>query len=244
MIRLILIGIFMIIFFLLSIPAFLIEWLIGKINPHARDISSLRIVQWAFKTIRFLGGTKTTVIGYDRIPKNEAVLFIGNHRSYFDIVIAYSVMPGLTGFVSKKEIDRVPILRTWMKLLYCPFLDRKNIKEGLKTILQGIEYIKAGISIVIFPEGTRNTMEHGMISFKEGSLKIAEKSGCKIIPMVQNNTAGCFEKQFPKVRSAHTVLEFGEPIDLKALEKEERKFPGLYVQKVVEEIYERNQKLV
>lgn len=74
MIRTLLIIIFLIIFFIISIPLFLIEWLIGKFNPHAKDISSLRIVQTAFKIIRFIGGIHTTVIGYENIPKDKPVL--------------------------------------------------------------------------------------------------------------------------------------------------------------------------
>ena len=86
MIRLIFVVLFLVVFLILSIPVFLIEWLIGKVNPRARDISSLRIVQAAFKVIAFLSGCHVTVIGEENIPK-EAALFIGNHRSYFDIVI-------------------------------------------------------------------------------------------------------------------------------------------------------------
>ena len=82
MIRLIFVALFLVIFLILSIPVFLIEWLIGKVNPHARDISSLRIVQGAFYVIAFLSGCHVTVKGMENVPKDEAVLYIGNHRSY------------------------------------------------------------------------------------------------------------------------------------------------------------------
>lgn len=241
--RLILVALFLLIYFIASIPLFGIEWIIGKFNKRAKDISSLRIVQFGFKAILFISGTKTTVIGYDNIPKGEPVLFVGNHKSFFDVIISYSIMPDLTGFVAKKEIEKVPFLRTWMRYLYCLFLDRDNLKEGLKTILQGIEYIKQGVSIVIFPEGTRNSSDDDMFPFKEGSLKFAEKSGCKIIPMVQNNTAECFEKHLPWIKKAHTVLEFCEPIDINALEKDDRKHLAAYVQNIIAEVYRKNKKL-
>ncbi len=244
MIRFILAVSFIVIFLIASIPVFLVELIIGKFNRKARDFSSLRMVQFALKVVLLISGTKTTVIGMENIPKDEPVLFVGNHRSLFDIIIVYSRMPNLTGFVSKKELKKIPLLSTWMWFLYCLFLDRKNIKEGLKTILKGIEYVKQGISIVIFPEGTRNTRENGMLPFKEGSLKFAEKTGCKIIPMVQNNTESCFEKQLPRIRKCHTVLEFCEPIDIKSLSKQDQKFLGAYVQKIMENKYEENRKLV
>ena len=244
MIRFVLAICFVVFFLITSLPVFLVELIIGKFNRKKRDYSSLRIVQFAFKVLLFISGTKTKVIGYDKIPKDEAVLFVGNHRSFFDVVIAYAKMPNLTGFVSKKELAKVPLLSTWMRLLYCLFLDRHDIKAGFKTILQGIEYIKSGISIVIFPEGTRNTMENGMLPFKEGSLKFAEKTGCKIIPMVQNNTEKCFESQFPRIRKTHTVLEFADPIDISTLTKEEKKFLGSHVQRIMEDIYEKNKKMI
>lgn len=243
MIRTLLIIIFLIIFFIISIPLFLIEWLIGKFNPHAKDLSSLRIVQAAFKIICFIGGIHTTVIGYENIPKDRPVLFIGNHRGFFDTIISYSMMPGITGFVAKKEIEKVPLLSVWMRYLHCLFLDRANIKEGLKTILKGIDEVKAGISMVIFPEGTRNKGD-GIMPFKEGSFKIAEKSGCLIIPMVQNNTSAAFEDHLPFIRRTHTIIEFGTPIDLNTLSKEDRKAIGVYTHSIMLKMYEKNQSLV
>ena len=242
MIRLILIVIFLIIFFILSIPAFFIEWLIGKCNRRARDISSLRIVQGAFKIILFLAGTKVTVIGEEHVPKDAPVLYVGNHRGFFDILITYSRCPDLTGFVSKKEIEKVPLLSTWMKYLYCLFLDRNDIKEGLKTIMQGIEYVKRGISIFIFPGGTRSH-SNTMLPFKEGSLKIAEKSGCPIIPVAMVHTSEIFEDQFPFIKKTHVVLEYGAPIYPKELDKEDRKFLGAYTQKIIQEMVTKNAQL-
>lgn len=243
MIRFILVVIFLIMYGIFSLFALPIEWLIGKINKRAKDRSSLRIVQGAFKIVRFLSGAKTTVIGLERIPKDEPVLFVGNHQSYFDIIISYSLMPRLTGYVAKKEIEKIPLLRTWMKYLYCLFLDRDDIREGMKTIVQGIEYIKNDISVAIFPEGT--TSKDGvLLPFHEGSLKFAEKSGCKIVPMVQNNTRFLWEMQKPKIRKTHTVLEFCEPIDVKELSKEERKHLGSHVKQIIEAVYTKNEELV
>lgn len=98
--------------------------------------------------------------GLENIPTDRAVLYVGNHRSYFDIVMGYMTVPRLTGFIAKKEMIKIPLLNRWMDRMNCLFLDRSNIKEGLKTILAGIEKIKGGISMWIFPEGTRNPGEN------------------------------------------------------------------------------------
>ena len=114
MIRSLLIVILIVAFLILSIPILIVEWIIGKFNPYARDISSLRIVQFMFKLILFVAGTKVTVIGEDRIPKDTPVLYVGNHRSYFDIVMGYTTVPAPTGFIAKKEMIGIPLLSQWM----------------------------------------------------------------------------------------------------------------------------------
>lgn len=244
MARFICIVIFLVLFLILSIPVFFIEWIIGKFNREKRDYSSLRIVQWGFRMILKVTRVKVTVIGEENIP-DEAVLFIGNHRSFFDILLTYTRCKRLTGYVAKKEMEHIPLLSTWMRYLYCLFLDRENPKEGLKTILQAIEYIKKGISICIFPEGTRNTGEElSMLPFKDGAFKIATKTNCAIIPISMNNTCAIFERQFPKIRKVHVVIEYGSPIYPNELGKEEKKHIGNYVQGIIQETIQKNAPLV
>ncbi len=185
--RTVLVVLFVFFFLVLTIPVMFVEWIIGKFNPDVKDRSSIKIVQWAFRCVLFLSGTKITVIGEENVPKDEPVLYIGNHRSYFDVVITYARTPGLCGYISKKEIERIPLLNIWMRYLHCLFLDRDNIKEGLAVILAAVNKVKNGISICIFPEGTRNDTEEDFLPFHSGSLKIAEKGGCAIVPMALNH---------------------------------------------------------
>ena len=226
------------IFLVLSIPVFLIEWIIGKFSPKARDISSLRIVQAGFKIIIWMSGIKLTVKGEENVPKDTAVLYIGNHRSYFDIVLTYARCPGLTGYVAKKEMLKIPLLSRWMKFLHCQFLDRSDIREGLKTILAAAEEIKNGVSIMIFPEGTRSTNESelDMLPFHEGSFKIATKTGCPIIPVAISGSSAAFEDHIPRVFPAHVTIEYGKPVYPKDLSREEQKFLGRRVQGTIAEM--------
>lgn len=239
MIRFIFVALFLILYLICSIPIFLVEWIIGKISPQARDISSLRIVQWGFKRILSITGVEVTVIGEENIP-DEAVLFIGNHRSYFDILLTYSQCPDLTGYVAKAEMLKYPLLRDWMKRLYCLFLDRSDMRAGMQMILTGIDYIKKGISICIFPEGTRSK-DGKMLPFKEGSMKMATKTGCPIIPIAISNSAQIWEAHFPKMKPAHVVVEYGAPIYPKELSKEEQKFIGAYTQQKIQEMLDSHQ---
>lgn len=244
MIRFLLVVLFLFLYLLLGIPVLGIEWIIGKFNKNLSDYQSLRLVQWAFNVILKISGVEVTVIGEENVP-DEPVLFIGNHRSYFDILLTYSRCKRLTGYVAKKEMLRYPLLRDWMKRLYCLFLDRENPKEGLKTILQAIDYEKNGISICIFPEGTRNDGEElSMFPFHNGSFKIAEKSGCAIVPISLNNTVSIFEAHLPFIRKTHVVLEYGKPIYMKDMDKETKKHIGEYCQNIIQETINKNQALV
>lgn len=231
---------FAVLFLILSIPVLFVEWIIGKFNKQAADISQLRNVQWAFRVILFICGTKLTVIGEENVPKDQPVLYVGNHKSYFDIIITYARCPRLTGYIAKDCIAKVPLLSTWMRRLHCLFINREDVKEALKTILAGIDNIKNGISMCIFPEGTRNTTEELLLPFKEGSFKMAEKTGCPIVPMAISGSADILENHFPKVKSTHVVLEYGKPIYPNELDKETKKKIGHYCQNVIAEMLEKN----
>ena len=242
--RLIIILLFVVLFLIISLPIQFVEWIIGKLNPDLKTRSSLAIVNWAFRVIIFFAGTKVTVIGDENVPTDRAVLYIPNHRSYFDIILTYVRVPRPTGYIAKKEMERIPSLSQWMRNLHCLFLDRENIKEGLKTILTAIEKIKSGISICIFPEGTRNTESDELLPFHDGSFKIAEKSGCPIIPVTINNSAAVFEDHLPWIRKAHVIIEYGSPIEVSQLSKEEKRNLSQTVRTIISETYKKNKELV
>lgn len=246
MIRFILVCITVIGYLILSIPILIVEWIIGKFSPMTKEISSLRIIQAVFRFILWLTGVKVTVIGEENVPKDSPVLYIGNHRSYFDILLTYSRCPIRTGYVAKKEMERFPLLSNWMRNLHCLFLDRKDLKQGLKTILTAVEKVKSGISICIFPEGTRNKAENelDMLPFHEGSFKIATKAKCPIIPIAMNNTAQMWEAHFPAMKPCHVILEYGKPIYPESLDREDQKHLGAYTQNIIKEMIKKNQGLI
>lgn len=244
MIRLILVAVFLVLFLVCSIPLLIAEWMIGHFNMDFKNRSSLAIVKWAFNVILFLTGVKVTVLGEENVPKDQAVLYVANHRSYFDILLTYVRVPRITGYVSKIEVQRVPLLRNWMRNLHCLFLDRKDIKQGLQTILAGIDKLKSGISMCIFPEGTRNKENDTFLPFHGGSFKLAEKSGCPIIPIALNNVADIFEDHSPKIKKTHVVIEYGKPIYPNQLDKETKKNLAGYVSDQIKDMYFKNKALV
>ena len=243
MIRTILVLLFLLCFFIISIPLYLIEAIIGHFDIHKKERSSFVIVTTALKIIIWLSGIHLIVKGQEKVPKDQAVLYVSNHRSYFDIVTLYPLTNNTTGFVAKKELERIPFIRRWMRYMNCQFLDRENIKEGLKTILNCIATVKGGCSVCIFPEGTR-TPGDDMLEFKEGSFKIAEKSGCAIIPLSLNNTIEIFEAHLPRIKKTHVIIEYGAPIYPNDLDRETRKLLDTYVSDIIRETIRKNAALV
>lgn len=222
-------------------------WIIRKFAPHTADICQLRIVQFILKGVGFLAGARTTFIGEENVPKDEAVLYVANHRSMVDIVLTYAKCPGLTGYIAKDGVNKVPALRAWMKRLHCEFLNRDDIKQGLNVILSAIDKVKNGISIFIFPEGTRNRDKDDsttLLPFKDGSFKIAQKTGCKIIPVAITGTNKIFEDQFPWARKGKVIIEYGEPITFKELSPEDQKHIGLYFQNKIHDMLVEHTKMM
>ena len=245
MIRLIFVALFVVLFLIIGIPVLGIEWLIGKVSKKTMDYSSLRLVQWAFNMIIKLAGIELTVIGEENISEGP-VLYIGNHRSFFDILLTYVLCPNVTGYVAKKEMERYPLLSNWMRNLYCLFLDREDIKQGLKTILQAADYVKSGISVCIFPEGSRNKNadETDMLSFHDGSFKIATRAKSPIIPIAISNSANIWEANFPKMSPTHVVIEYGKPIIPSELDRDTQRHLGAYTQNIIKEMLIKNKELV
>ncbi len=244
MIRYILVATTVVLFLILSIPALIVEWIIGKFNQDLKSRSSLAIVLCAFRMCLWISGVKVTTIGLERVPRDQAVLYVGNHRSAWDILLTYVRVVRPTGYISKLEMDKWPLLNLWMRNLHCLFLDRKDLRQGLKVILTSIERIKSGISVCVFPEGTRSKEPDEFLPFHDGSFKIAEKSKCPIVPMTINNANAMFEDQFPRVKPAHVVIEYGEPILMSELDPEDKKHIGTYVQNIIKTTYFKNKELV
>ncbi|MCR4754881.1 MAG: 1-acyl-sn-glycerol-3-phosphate acyltransferase [Lachnospiraceae bacterium] len=235
MIRLILAALFLVVFLILSLPVQLVLWLISFKWPKFPDKVSYPLVGWAFRVLEFLVGSKLTVIGLDRVPRDTPVLYIGNHRSFFDTVFTYSRIVRPTIYLAKMGTKKVPGLNIWMYIMHCIFLDRDNIKQGLQCILKCIDLVNDGYSVTIFPEGTRNHNEGTLMPFHEGSFKVATKTGIPIVPIAISGSGDVFEDHLPWIKKTNVKIEYLEPIYIDRLEPEEKKHIGAYTRSKIAE---------
>ncbi len=167
---------------------------------------------WA-KTLVELTDTKVNIIGEDNIPKDEAVLFVSNHQGNFDIPILLGFINKPKAFVAKEELRKLPLLRTWMEYMNCIFLNRSNNRESIKAIKQGINNLKQGYSMVIFPEGTRSK-DGNLGEFKPGALKLATKSKCRIVPVTINGSKNIMTKGSFIIKPAEVEVIISKPMEI------------------------------
>lgn len=244
MIRFIIIFVCVVLFLIVSLPIQFVLFIIGKFNPEIKGRVSLAIVGWAFRCVKVISGVDLTVIGEENVPKDRPVLYISNHRSYYDVILTYYRVPRQTGYIAKDVMARIPSFSRWMRYMHCLFLDRSDIKKGMQTIKDAIDLINNGISVHVCPEGTRNKTDEPLQEFHKGTFKIAERTGCTIIPVTINNSESIYEKQRPRIVPSKVILEYGKPIETAGLTRDEKKQLCENVREIILETYLKNQKLL
>ncbi|QAA34525.1 lysophospholipid acyltransferase family protein [Clostridium manihotivorum] len=174
--------------------------------------------KWAASHVR-MSGARVKVHGEDNIPKDVPVVFISNHQSNFDIALFMSYINKPKGYISKVEIKKVPLLRTWMEYMDCVFIDRHNLRKSAQSIVEGVKILKKGHSLVIFPEGTRS--KGGPLGeFKAGSFKLATKAKVPIVPVTISGSYKLMEANGNKIKPADVEVFIHPAIETANLSKE------------------------
>lgn len=176
--------------------------------------------KWAMSHIK-MSGARVKIYGEENIPTEGPVVFISNHQSNFDIALFMSYINKPKGYISKIEIKKVPLLRTWMEYMDCVFIDRANLRKSAQSIVEGVNILKKGHSLVIFPEGTRS--KGGPLGeFKAGSFKLATKAKVPIVPVTIKDSYKLMEANRNMIKPADVELYIHPPIETAALSKEEQ----------------------
>ncbi len=189
------------------------------------------VIDWA-KYCVDATGAQVEVTGIENVPTDRSVVYIGNHQGIFDIPLLLGYIPYQKAFIAKIEILKIPMISDWMKLMKCVFLDRKNPRQSVEAMHQGMENVKNGYSMVIFPEGTRN--KGGPVKeFKPGSFKLAFQSGADVVPVTIDGTWKLYEEH-KKINPAKIKLTIHPAVKTEGLSKDELRDIPAQVQKIVE----------
>ena len=207
-------------------------------NDFAKEIARI----WG-RFFLWLSGSKVEVIYKDREAfdaiKDQPVVLVANHQSNMDIPLVLGYFPIPVGFVAKKEMKTWPIMGLWMKKIGCVFLDRKNPREGIKSIKEAAENIRKGYSVVIFPEGTRSA-DGEIGEFKKGSFKLAIDTNVNIIPITIEGTIDVHRKgTFMVNKNPNVKIIVDKPIDISTFERAEKKELSEKVRKIIVDNYRK-----
>lgn len=162
---------------------------------------------------------EVTVIGEEKLPADQAVCFIANHQSNFDIPVLLGYINKPMTFVAKVELAKVPLLADWMRMLQCTFIDRKSPRASIQAIHDAADGIKRGYSQMIFPEGTRSRGGPHR-EFKAGSFKLAYMAEAVIVPVTIDGTYHLLEEK-GKLSKGKVTVTIHDPIATKGMSKEE-----------------------
>lgn len=181
----------------------------GKIAE--RDaLATPEVIRWANALLK-VAGCKVERIGGEHLIKDRPVLYVSNHQGNFDIPILLGTIPGSKGFVAKDSIEKMPLVSKWMKHIHCVFMNRENLRQSAAAINEGIKNLKAGYSMVIFPEGTRS-LDGELLEFKPGALKLGTKPAVPIIPITIDGSIHMMPKGSIAIKPSKVRVVIHPPI--------------------------------
>ena len=160
---------------------------------EATEYSAKSIYLWSKFTINIIG-MNIKVVGKENIPK-DACVFVGNHTSILDIPVIFYSADRHIGFISKKEVLKVPVLSYWLERDKCIALDRQNPRDGVRM---------------------------KTLPFKKGSMKLAIKAKAPIVPVTIDSSFTSFEKN-NKFKPSTVIVTFHKAIETANITKDEEK---------------------
>lgn len=194
-----------------------------------------KLMQDLSRKMMHAAGATMVVKGRENLPKEGPVVYMATHKGLFDSpVMALVVENDSPIFIGKEETKKMPIFGTWFDATGSIYLARDDMKKSLQAILKGIDELKNGQSIVIFPEGSRMKGKE-MGSFKAGSFKLATKANVPIVPIAIQNTYKILEEK-GKIQKTTVYVNIGKPIDVPSLTAEEKKKLPQNVEDIVREL--------
>jgi 1-acyl-sn-glycerol-3-phosphate acyltransferase len=181
----------------------------GVVNPYSRVVYF--IGQMWVRSILFVSGTKIDTTGMDKIDLSRNYVFISNHQSHFDVPAVFRVIPHTIRFLTKKELYKIPVFGWAIQAVGMIKIDRANREQAQASLNKAAEVMKKGVSIVVFPEGTRSK-DGTLGQFKKGGFIIAIKAGIAIVPISISGSRFILKKHTMRIRSGKIRLVFDQPI--------------------------------
>ena len=185
--------------FLLSLAVICISFFSQTGNiPHL-------IGRWWGKSILRVSGIKVKTRGLENLAPDKPFVFMCNHQSNFDILVLFSALPAQFRWIAKAELFKIPFFGQAMRGAGYISIERKNRKKAIQSLKQAAERIRSGVSVMIFPEGTRS-LDGNIGEFKKGGFILAYDAGVPIVPIVLNGTWSIMSKDSLRIKSGNVTF--------------------------------------
>jgi 1-acyl-sn-glycerol-3-phosphate acyltransferase len=172
-----------------------------------------RMGMWVVRVGIRLSGVRAEIVGRDRLDPKQTYIFMSNHVSNLDPPLLIPLLPGRTSVLVKTELFRIPILGFAMRVAHLVPVDRRNRDSAIASMRDAAEVIRSGLSMTIFPEGTRSP-DGRLLPLKKGPFYLAMESGCPIVPVTLLGTHEVLPKGKKLIDpdKAVTKIVFHDPI--------------------------------
>lgn len=203
----------LVLFYAVVIPIVGIPGVIWTVLSGSVDLLYRVAMKCALAGVRLIG-VKVDVRGLETFDASGTYIYMCNHVSNLDPPIVIPLTPKRTSVMVKKEVFRIPILARAMTLASFVKVDRSNREAAIASVERGVDVLKSGVNISVFPEGTRSS-DGKLLPFKKGPFHLAIESGVPIIPMTIHGTETMLPKGDWKIRGGTATVVFHPPVDPK-----------------------------
>jgi 1-acyl-sn-glycerol-3-phosphate acyltransferase len=194
------------------------------------------IRQWIRWTLASCG-VRVEREGFEHIDPRRSYVFMSNHQSVFDVAVIVHTLPVSFRFVAKKELTRIPFFGWALLASDHVIIDRGHREKSVRSLRRATERIRAGINVIIFPEGTRSPTGE-LREFKSGGFQLAIEAQAPILPVTVSGTQRITPKGSLRIESGVVKVVYGKPIETRGLGVEERKGLRDVVRRAIEQGYD------
>jgi 1-acyl-sn-glycerol-3-phosphate acyltransferase len=205
-------GLKLLVIFVVTVPATLLIILLGPLDRNGKHVQ--RITSLWTKIILTVGGVVLNVKGLSQIDPKRQYVFMVNHQSNIDIPVLIQSLPARRlRWIAKKELLWVPFFGWAMWAAKHIIVNRADRFDALGSLKRAKERMKDGVSLVVFPEGTRGS-EGDLLPFKRGGFLLAVKTGTPIVPVTINGSAATLPKGDWRIRGGQIEVVIGTPVSV------------------------------
>ena len=149
--------------------------------------------------------------GAENLPEQDGFVMYPNHQGLYDVLAIIEACPRPFSVVAKKEVGNIPFLKQVFSCLKAFLLDREDVRQAMKVIIDVSKEVEKGRNYLIFPEGTRSKNGNKIGTFKGGSFKAATKAKCPIVPVALINSFVPFDRN--TIRPVTVQVHFLKPLE-------------------------------